>query len=165
MLRGARVLDAAVRPGGQLRVRVELERWRGRREVRDVLVSVPEELPDGRYQLMVGGGLEVSRYEASKLPGRYRPSTLDEAWRRFAALRSGDTLYAVLFAKAPEVTSDGRDYPELPLSAYALLAGPQTGGDRIRRGELAVLGERAVALDGAVRGELMLQVTVDSRTP
>lgn len=164
-LRGARLLDGAVRPGGAVRVLVELERWRGGRAWRTLSVQVPEEVPDGRYVLMVGGGAEVSRFEATKLPGRYRPGSLEEAWQRFGSLRTGDALYAALFARAPELTSDGRDYPELPLSALGLLAGSQTAGDRARRGDLAVVDEQRLLLGGAVRGELQLQVQVDSRTP
>jgi hypothetical protein len=85
--------------------------------------------------------------------------------RRFRSLRPGDALYGALFARAPEVTSDGRDYPELPVSALALLAGGQAAGDFAGRGELARLDEKREPLGGAVRGELQLQVTVDPDAP
>ena len=164
-LRSARTMETSVRPGGTVRVQAEIERWRGPREQRTVVIRVPEELPDGRYVLMVGGGAEVSRYEATKLPGRYRPASLDEAWGRLGALRNSDALHVALFARAPELTSEGRDYPELPLSALGLLAGNQTAGDRARRGDLAVVDEQKVPLGAQVRGELQLQLSVDSKTP
>jgi hypothetical protein len=164
-LRGAEVLAAAVRPGGALQVRCEVERWRGGRETRTLVVPVPEEVPDGRYTLWLGGGPELSRFEAQRLPGRYRPASLDEAWRRLAAYRPSDGLYTSLVARAPEVTSDGRDYPELPTSALALLASGQRAGDRTRRGDRVLLGERRVPIPGTVRGELQLEVTVDSKAP
>jgi len=164
-LRGARILDAAVRPGGRVRVRCDLERWHGEREVRELALSMPEEAPDGRYVLWLGGAAELARYEATRLPGRYRPTSLDDAWRRLGAARPGDALYAALFARAPEVTSEGRDYPELPLSALALLAGGQSGGDAARRGDAARLDEKREVLGGVVRGELQLLVTVDPSAP
>lgn len=164
-LRGARVLDAAVRPGGQVRVRCELERWHGERETRDLALTMPEEAPEGRYVLWLGGAPELSRYEATRLPWRFRPTSLDDAWRRLGTLRTGDALYGALFARAPEVTSDGRDYPELPVSALALLAGGQGAGDAARRGDAARLDEKRVGLGGIVRGELQLQVTVDPAAP
>lgn len=164
-LRNARVLDAAVRPGSRVRVQCELERWRGGRETRSLTVAVPEEVPDGRYVLWLGGGAELSRYEAAKLPARYRPVSLDDAWRRLASTRPSDALYAALFARAPEVTSDGRDYPELPLSALALLSSDQAAGDLTRRGDAARLDEVRHPLDGLTRGELLLSITVDSRAP
>jgi SpoIVB peptidase S55 len=164
-LRSARMLDAAVRPGGTLRVECVVERWRGERTTVPLAIAVPEEVPDGRYVLWLGGGPELSRYEASRLPGRYRPTSLEDAWRRLADTRSGDALYATLFAGAPEVTREGRDYPELPVSALALLAGTQAAGDGGRRGDAARLGERRVSFAGPLRGELLLSVQVDAKAP
>src|SRR5262249_39666675 len=74
-LRSAEVLGAAVRPGGTLAVRCEVERWRGGREERTLTLPVPDDLPDGRYVLWLGGGPELNRYEATRLPGRFRPTT------------------------------------------------------------------------------------------
>lgn len=164
-LRNARLLDAAVRPGGPVRVACEVERWRGDRETRAFTLTVPDEVPDGRYTLWIGGGAELSRYEASRLPARYRPTSLDDAWERLAVSRPSDGLYAVLFARAPEVTSDGRDYPELPLSALSLMSSTQSTGDRARRGESAKLDEARLPLTGMTRGELVLPVTVDAKAP
>ncbi len=164
-LRSARLLDAAVRPGGTVRVECEVERWHGGRTTVPVAIRVPEEAPDGRYVLWLGGGPELSRYEATRLPGRYRPTSLEDAWRRLAAARPGDALYATLFAAAPEVTRDGRDYPELPVSALALMAGGQGAGDGGRRGDAARLDERRIAFAAPLRGELLLSVQVDGRAP
>lgn len=164
-LTDARLATAAVRPGGRVRVTCGLDRWRGGSEERTFEVQVPEEAPDGRYLLLIGGGAEVTRYEAQHLPGRFRPTSLDDAWSRLAHLRSPDGLYAALLARAPEVTSEGRDYPELPLSALALMASGQSAGDEARRGDTAWLDEVRLPLDGAIRGELLLQVQVDSKAP
>ncbi|HKQ56517.1 MAG TPA: hypothetical protein VJY35_01500, partial [Candidatus Eisenbacteria bacterium] len=165
ILRSARLLDAAVRPGGRVRVECEVERWHGERTVVPITLTMPEEVPEGRYVLWMGGGAELSRYEASRLPGRFRPTSLDDAWRRLAQTRSSDALYAMLFASAPEVTREGRDYPELPVSALALLASGQATGDAGRRGDAARLDERHVPFAGPVRGELLLYVQVDEQAP
>ncbi len=164
-LRNARVLDAQVRPGGRVRVACDLERWRGGRETRVFSVEVPEELPEGRYALWIGGGQELMRYEAQRLPGRYRPVSLDDAWRRLRDVRPADALYVALFARAPEVTTHGRDYPELPESALPLLASETSSGDASRRGELAKFDEQRYALGGLVHGELVLPVDVDAQAP
>ena len=164
-LRGARVLDAAVRPGGRVRIEGEVERWRGERELREFSLHVPEEVPDGRHTLWLGGSAELARFEARHLPGRYRPTSLDDAWKRLSGMRSSDGLYAALFARAPELTSEGRDYPELPLSALSLLSNAQRAGDRIQRGDVAKLDEKRLPLEGAVSGELLIQVVVDSKAP
>ncbi len=164
-LRSARLDGASVAPGGRLGVVCELESWRGGRETRRLELEVPRELPDGRYVLFVGGGPDLTRYEASRLPSRFRPTSLDDAWARFGALRTQNALYATLVARAPEVTRDARDYPELPLSALALLGSGPAASDGSRRGDSALLSETRATLGGALRGGLLLQVQVDARTP
>jgi hypothetical protein len=164
-LRSARVLDAAVRPGGVARVSCEIEHWRGGHQTVTLALRVPEEAPPGRYVLWVGGGQELSRYEATRLPGRYRPSSLEEAWRRLADARSSDRLHAALLARAPELTLSGRDYPELPTSALALLAGGNTAEDENRRGSYAFLDQVERRIDGEIHGELQMEVLVDPGAP
>jgi hypothetical protein len=128
-------------------------------------VHVPEEVPPGRYILWIGGGAELARYEAARLPGRYRPTSLDEAWRRLGDYRPSDRLYSALIARAPEVTRDGLDYPELPTSALSLLASNQSAGDEARRGDRVLLDEVRIPVSGQLRGELQIEVNVDAKAP
>jgi hypothetical protein len=164
-LRGVQIMEQAVRPGATAHVRCEVERWRGERRSVVLDVVVPEEVPNGRYVLWVGGGAELTRFEAARLPGRFRPASLDEAWRRLGDVRASEQLYATLVARAPEVNVTGRDYPELPSSALAVLSDAQRAGDLARRGDRVLLGETRHALAGAVRGELQLELNVDSKAP
>jgi SpoIVB peptidase S55 len=164
-LRNVGTRESAVRPGTILHVGCELERWRGGRRMVDLAIHVPEELPDGHYTLWVGGGAELDRYVAARLPGRFRPVSLDDAWRRLAGMHRGDRLYGMLVARAPDVTRAGADYPELPGSAVPLLAGTQSAGDDTRRGDRALLAETALSLEAVLRGELQLDVLVDDQAP
>jgi SpoIVB peptidase S55 len=164
-LREMQLLDAAVRPGGRLHARCTLERWRGERRTVDLSLEVPEEFPPGRYVLWAGGGDELDRYEAQRLPGRFRPASLEEAWTRLGSLRRSDRLYVALIARAPEVTRLGRDYPELPTSALALLSSGLSAEDVLRRGTLAVLDEQQKVLGGRVGGEVQIEFTVDPNAP
>jgi len=164
-LRSVRLLDAAVRPGGRARIECRIERWRGPTETHLIEVPVAAELPDGRYGLWVGGGAELSRLEALRFPARYRPTSLEDAWRRLGRLRPASALYAVILASAPEVTAAGRDYPELPASAATVLSSGLAAGDLARRAEAALLDETRLPLGGVTRGELQLVLTVDSKAP
>jgi hypothetical protein len=164
-LRSASLVASRVRPGSVAHVRAELERWRGARETVMLDVPVPEELPDGRYLLHVGGGAEADRFTAARLPGRFRVVSLEDAWDRLAAVRRSDVLLAGLWARAPEIDTDGGDLPELPTSALALLAPPQQAGDRARRGDWALVEEVRRPEDVVVRGELLLELVVDRQAP
>ena len=164
-LRGASLVASRVRPGGVARVRAELERWRGPRETVVLDVPVPEELPDGRYLLHVAGGNEADRFVAARLPARFRPVSLEDAWERLGEARRSDALCAGVWARAPEIDADGDDLPELPTSALALLSPPQQAGDRARRGDWALVDEVRRPADGVVRGELLLELWVDRQAP
>jgi hypothetical protein len=142
----------------------ELESWRGARTTRAVDVEVPEEAPPGRYLLWVGGGAELSRFESVRSPAHFRPTSLDDAWQRLAGSRASDALYAALFARAPELSVDGKDYAELPASAVMLMSGTQSTVDR-RRSDTATLDEVRESVEGVLHGELLLELTVDDHAP
>jgi len=164
-LRAAALQSQTVRPGGIAHLSAELERWRGTRETVKLDVPVPEELPDGKYLLEVAGGLEFERFIAGRLPARYRAVSLPDAWQRLAGTRRSDALYAGIWARAPEVSANGVDLPELPNSALAVLTPTQQAGDRARRGDWALVQESRKPLGEVVRGELLLEVVVDRQAP
>ncbi len=164
-LRSASLTAPSVRPGGKASVRVTLERWRGARETVTLDLDVPEELPDGRYQLHIGGGPEADRLLATRLPARFRALSLEDAMTRLAASRRSDQLNATLWARAPEVSADGDDLPELPSSAVAVLAPAQSGGDRARRSDWALVAERRLPQPFVLRGEVLLELVVDRQAP
>jgi hypothetical protein len=159
------LLTPRVRPGGEARVRVTLERWRGDLQTRVVSMAVPEELLDGRYTVRVAGGLEADRDAATRTPTRFRAVSLDDAWRRLSASRRSDHLYASLWGKSPEVSLDGEDLVELPASAVPLIASSQRAGERVRRAEWALVSETDLVQPFLVRGEAALQLTVDRTAP
>jgi hypothetical protein len=165
-LRNARLERPAVRPGQDVVLRYEIERYRGVTETREMRLAVPAELsPQDEVTVWVGGGAELMRFEAQRLPARYRPTSLQDAWRRLAAYRSTDGVYAVLATRAAEVTAAGKDLPGLPPSAQAVLTSPQRRGDDARTGRVTLLGEVKQLVRGVVRGELQLPLTVDPQAP
>jgi hypothetical protein len=164
-LRSARLATASVRPGGVAHVSAQIERWRGARSTLTLDVPVPEELPDGHYVLELAGGAEFDRFVATRLPARFRAISLEDAWQRLGNSRRSDALYVGVWARAPEVSMDGDDLPELPTSALALLASPLQSGDRVRRGDWALVHEIHSNTDGVLRGELILDLVVDHLAP
>ena len=164
-LRSATLTTASVRPGGVAHVRAEIERWRGARSTIALDVPVPEELPDGRYVLELGGGPEFDRFMATRLPARFRAVSLEDAWQRLGAARRSDALYAGVWARAPEVSVDGDDLPELPSSALAVLIPPLQAGERVRRSDWALVQESRKAVEGVLRGEVVLDLVVDHLAP
>jgi hypothetical protein len=164
-LRGATLGAASVTRGGTVHATVELQRWQGEARTMTLDVPLPRELPPGHYQLWIGGGNELDHNIAGRLPARYRPTSLEDALARLQALHAADGVYAALWARSPDVTREGEDYPELPLSAMPLLASPQANRDAVRRGDWALLDVRSVPETGVIHGEILLDVLVDDRAP
>jgi hypothetical protein len=163
-VRSARLASRSVRPGGQAVVVCDLQHWRGEHVTRSLTLTVPEEAPPGRYAVWVGGGAELARFEAIRTPAAFRPTSLDEAWRRLGTMHSTDALYGGLYASAPQITDGGRDYPELPETAALLMTGGTITPDR-RRSETATLDVARLPFAGAVDGSLMLELIVDAHAP
>ena len=163
-LRSARLASRSVRPGGRATVVCELQHWRGERVTRSLSLTIPEEAPPGRYAVWVGGGAELNRFESIRTPAAFRPTSLEEAWRRLGTMHSADALYGGLYASAPQITDGGREYPELPETAALLMSGGTVTPDR-RRSDTATLDAARLPFAGAVDGSLMLDVIVDSRAP
>jgi hypothetical protein len=163
-LRSARLMSRSVRPGGRAVIQCELQHWRGEHTTKTLELTVPEEAPPGRYAVWIGGGAELTRFESIRTPAAFRPTSLEDAWRRLGTTHSADALYGGLFASAPQITSDGRDYPELPESAALLMSGGSVTPDR-RRSDTATLDVTRLAVAGALDGSLMLDLIVDDHSP
>jgi hypothetical protein len=161
-LERATLLTPVVRPGDVVRVRCDLDAWRGGARRAVLEVPVPASLPAGTYDMWVGGGHERSALSAQRRPARFEPATLDEAWRRLGELPPSNELHAVLIARDTEWTLAGRDYPGLPPSVRGLLAGRALPGAREGAGWLA---EARALVDGSLSGQTLLKLTVEDRVP
>lgn len=157
-LEDAVLLTPVVRPGGVVRVRCSLRRWRGDTGTRDITLTVPEEAKSGRYDVWVGGGHELSALAAKRQPGHFQPESLAETWGRLLELPPADGLHAVLFSPTSEWTRGGRDYPGLPGSARSLLAGAAREGS-------GWLAETQLGVEGYLSGQTQLRVVVDDLAP
>ena len=90
---------------------------------------------------------------------------MEDGWQRLGSSRRSDALYAGVWARAPEISADGEDFPELPTSALPLMSSPLQTGDRVRRGDWALVQEVRRSIVGVLRGELLLEVIVDRQAP
>ncbi len=164
-LRSAHLDRSAARPGDEVVLRCELEHYRGQTQTRQFRLRLPREIEAGDLMVWVGGGAELMRFEAQRLPGRYRPTSFADAWKRLAAYRSSDGLYAALVDRSVELTSEGLDFAGLPTSAQMVLLSPQNRGDQARPGRIALLAESKQVSGGLTRGEIQLPLTVDPAAP
>ncbi len=87
VLRAQRPLDAAfivgvqaparVAPGESFAVGVDLEAWRGAPRRETITLTVPAELPPGRYKVGVASATDFFALDAQRAPGLFRDDNLD----------------------------------------------------------------------------------------
>ena len=133
-LRSATLGAPAVRPGGTLHARVEIERWRGERRTRRARRrGAARAARPGATNSGSAAAAEFERNAASRLPGRYRPISLEDGMRRMsgaAALRRA--LRRALGARARGDARRGGLSGAADLGARA--AGARAGDRRTRSG-------------------------------
>ncbi len=155
-----RLASTIVRPGqGVTVVATVRDRRGGEREIAFTL-PVPNDQPDGRLVVAVGGGGELDRQEAARMPARHRAATLDALIARLADRRRDDHLYATLYGPGLEPVVDGVPYPDLPDFAQRMLATERANRPTDPWGRLSPLAEKNRDVAVPVVGLLTLTVEV-----
>jgi hypothetical protein len=161
----AQVVSATVeprvaRPGDTVAVTAELRDWRGRTHWERFQLAVPLTQPEGHLAIAVGGGPEVDRQEATRLPGRYRANSLDDLVQRIRDRRRDDHLYATLYAPGVEGTADSEPHPDLPVFAQRLLVSDRAVRPSEPLGSLVRVAQSSKGLGEPVDGILAVPLEV-----
>ena len=146
------------RPGEELALTVRLEPYRG--EVRSVTLALrlPEDLPTGPLEIVVGGAAALDRLQRNSIVTRLRQIRDVSGLRDWiAALRSSDQLYALARRPALGGMVAGRELPRLPDSALQVLREDRIGFARLLR---ATVAESSRQLEGVVLGARTIHLEV-----
>lgn len=113
-----------VAPGDELVAMVELAPFRAPPRNVQVTLKVPEDAPDGHYELTIGSSTMAISQEEHYFPQRYAPEDIKglfSAVQRVLAY-SPDQLYARLAMNVQGAAEDGREFRNLPSSRIAMYA-------------------------------------------
>ena len=158
-----RLGSAVVRPGETIDVFATVRDRRGAEREISFSLPVPEDQPDGRLVVAVGGGAELDRQEASRLPARHQAASFDALLARLADRRRDDHLYAALYGSGLEPVVDGVPYPDLPAFAQRMLAPERANRPTDPWGRLSAISEKNRDVAVPVTGLLTLPVEVRRR--
>ena len=112
------------RPGQTLRGKVLLRPFRARRTACPVAVTLPKDLPDGRYTLTVSDAYGWLERRRSELPHRFKPRTVKQLFRAVQEVVKPklDRLYAYLAAPAGGLAVSSVELEHLPASLADVLS-------------------------------------------
>ncbi len=161
---GAHAERTVVRPGERLALNVELVPYRGTPFRRSFQLKLPEDLPAGRYSLLVGDGTSVDAARFAIEP--VEPVTFAQALELLGSLHSRREIVALgVFGGfgGQGLAIAGEVLPRLPGSVRSLWAGTPTGGAVPLR--LAVAQQHHESMEMPVEGLVRVDLEVRRREP
>lgn len=151
---GANANRTVVRPGETVGLSLDLVAWRGERFRRSMEVTLPEDLPAGRYSLIVGDGSSVDAARMALEPAA--PVTFAQALEFLRSLHSRRELMVIGVYNGPGLAVAGEVMPRLPGSVRSLWSAAASGSATPLRVTIAQEHREDVdvPVDGAVRIDL-----------
>jgi hypothetical protein len=143
-----------VHPGERVDLNLDLAAYRGERFRRVIKVDLPEDLPAGRYSLVVGDGASIDATRLAIEPAA--PVTLPQAMRLLRSLHSRRDLIVLGIYAGPGLSVAGEVMPRLPGSVRSLWSAASSGSAAPLRTTIAQeVDERMdVPVDGLVKVDL-----------
>ncbi|HEV8630251.1 MAG TPA: hypothetical protein VGV61_08035, partial [Thermoanaerobaculia bacterium] len=105
-------------PGDKVRLHLDLVPWRGEQVRRDLTLSLPKDLPAGRYSVLVGDGVTLDGVRMGLQPAV--PVRLDQALRLVRGFHSRRDLVAIGLYAGDGLSVAGELMPRLPGSVRAV---------------------------------------------
>jgi hypothetical protein len=119
-----------VRPGETFTVTAVLEPFRG--DTRTVVwdVTMPEDMPRGKAQIVVGSGPAIAGLERRVLQRRVsQAGSLGDLIALVETQRKNHSLYLSMTRRAPSAVVRSEILPDLPLSIFSVLNNPRLSTD------------------------------------
>ena len=144
-----------VKPGDEVTLHLGLKPYRGERIRRTMVVDIPDDIPDGRYYLMVGDGSGVDAARLMVEPAT--AETLEQSLALMRTFHSRRELRVMGLVAADGLTLGGHVLPELPASMRSVLA----RGRNVSAMQLRVAGEWQESLETPMDGIHRVDLVVE----
>jgi len=158
---GANAERTVVHPGERVGVNLDLVAYRGDHFRRTLPVDLPEDLPAGRYSLVVGDGASIDATRLAIEPAA--PETFPQALRLLRSFHSKRDLMVLGIYAGPGLSVAGEVMPRLPGSVRSLWSAAASGSAAPLR--VTIAQEVRKAMDVPVDGLVKIDLEVRRREP
>lgn len=151
---GAHADRTVVRPGERVQLNLDLAPYRGERFRHSVKVDLPEDLPAGRYSLLVGDGASADATRLRLEPAD--PVTLQQALGMLRSFQSRRDLVVLGVYGGAGLSVAGEVMPRLPGSVRSVWGAAASGSATPLRSTIAQKQREAmpIPIEGLVRIDL-----------
>lgn len=156
---GANAERTLVRPGEKVGVVLDLAAHLGARYRHRVELTLPEDLPAGRYSLLVGDGASIDGARAQLEPAQ--PVSFAQSLAVLRRLRSRSDLAVLGFYDGPGLSVAGEVMPRLPGSVRSLWGAAASGSAVPLRSTVAQI--ETWPMDRPLQGLVRIDLTVRRR--
>lgn len=154
---GAYAERTVVRPGERVGLTLDLAAYRGERFRRSLTVDLPEDLPAGKYTLLIGDGASADASRLLLEPGD--PVTFRQAFDLLSSFHSRRDLVVLGVFGGPGLSVAGEVMPRLPSSIRSVYGAAASGSAVPLRATIAQT--RRETLDMPISG--LVQVDLEVR--
>src|SRR6185295_461335 len=158
---GANASRTLVRPGDRVTLNLDLVAYRGDRFRHSMSLDLPEDLPAGRYSLLVGDGASVDAARLAMEPAE--PVTFQQALELLRSCHSRRDLMVLGVYGGPGLSVAGEVMPRLPGSVRSLWGAAASNSAAVLRSTVAQ--ERREALEVPMEGLVRIDLEVRRREP
>jgi hypothetical protein len=158
---GANASRTVVRPGDEVLLNLDLVPYRGARFRHSLTVDLPEDLPAGRYSLLVGDGASVDAARLAMEPAD--PVTFPQALELLRSFHSRRDLMVLGVYGGAGLSVAGEIMPRLPGSVRSLWGAAASGSAAALR--TTVAQEQSEKMSMPVQGLVRIDLEVRRREP
>jgi len=158
---GAHASRTVVHPGDRVGLNLDFVPYRGDTFRHTMSVTLPDDLPEGRYSLLVGDGASADAARLALEPAE--PVTFPQALDLLRSFHSRRDLMVLGVAGGAGLSVAGEAMPRLPGSVRSLWGAAASGSAVGLRS--AVVQEQREAMDVPVQGLVRIDLEVRRRVP
>jgi hypothetical protein len=158
---GANASRTVVRPGDRVTLNLDLVAYRGDRFRRSLSLDLPQDLPAGRYSLLVGDGASVDAARVAMEPAE--PVTFQQVLELLRSFHSRRDLMVLGVYGGPGLSVAGEVMPRLPGSVRSLWGAAPSNSAAVLR--TTVAQERREELEAPLQGLVRIDLEVRRREP
>jgi len=151
-----------VKPGETLNVAAYVKPWRQEQQRIAATLTVPADLPNGRYNVAICDARLREGAEVVRAPGLYRPKNFADVVRILDIHFPPNRLYIMLNSPEAGVTIDGREFDALPPS-FQHTIGQLRDREKIVPTIGQIVAETTVNLPFTFSGSQITQIEVNRR--